>query len=1555
MVLLARKRAIIQATTSMKTDVSFWRASIRLGARLGVRREAKRHGAFGRQPPAALFRSGVVAALCHRTRSWRASTFFSTRSGTMNLCCRPTRPTAAGISQAVLCCSLSPRERVGVRGKCSPPPRVSGSWNGCLGKVQLALAACLLCHPAGANPVGGQVAQGTATFNSQGPVLTIQTSDRTRINWNSFNIGVGETTTFLQPSSSSVVWNQINDSSASQILGNLNANGYIVLQNPNGFYIGGQAVVSAHGVIMTTSTTPAPDLSSPSAWQFNAPPPTASIINFGQIRQPDGDHGGAAFLIAADIQNNGSIQAPQGQVGLFAGQQVMVSERPDGRGLSARVTLPQGSINNQGQIVADAGTIQMHAAVVNQGGLVQANSVKDVNGVIELVATDLSLGPSSSISAQGDATASAPSEGGFVVLKADRNFTDSSTSRINVSGKSAGRDGVIEIFGNGLTLPAIQSQVDNKTASQYSSGGGWLMVNPQDITLSLAPSTPSAPNPTLSLNDLGSFSKIDLFAAGHINLASSWNLPDTLDANARLTLSAGNSITLQDSSAIIGGNNWDVNMSAGPGDLTAKPASGYGIYLNGNAYVQTMNGNIDLWAANEVIVNPGQGAQSTGDPGFNGIRTLNGGSISVTAKFGDVNAGGNAQGFIMGLSQAPYYTVSPQLGGISTAAGGSVSIAAGGNVTSYLPRQNDYVNAQNDAGVGAFGPEPGNVTVTAGGNISGHYVLANGVGSVVAGGNIGSRSASGGFALSLIKGAWNVSAAGSLFIQDIRNPNGILNDSGTFASYPGYHFFDYDPYASVTLSGTAVEFTGVGAPHSIVSIPSVRIPFILPPTLIVDAGSGGFTLDNNFILFPSPYGELRITTHDGGNLQALQDPLNPQALRTISMSDSAATQWNPQPAGPFGSFLLTDHAQTPPELNNPNPVEISVSGSIRNVTLRTTKATQVTVAGDTYNFGLLGENLHPGDITYVNVAGNISYPSVYQFVNLGESITSPNTTFSASWDAIFSLMVDPNASLLVPPQYAGTHGVDLAGATRYAFDQGASHLRLVFNPTSTIQNGYDSNANPGFIYDPATGQLGYRYQMSQNVFSALDTTTIRILKLDPATGQVVVERHPDGQYYFATTTASFASPSEIEALHAESVAQSVVNSFNLSPGFQIGGPGQLNINAASIDLGSSGGIVSWGIANGNNPVNYASLAPWTPSGAEVNVKATDGITLLTSTIASIYGGDVTVNSGGAVKLSLGDFLLIPPSSQTIAYGIWTSGHSDVSVTAQQDIDVGGARIATFNGGNVFVESFTGNVNAGNGANELLLVPIIYFNSDVGRFTSGQIGNPRPFGSGIIAISPTAQWQTAGGNPLPGNITVDTPNGDIVSTLGGIQQFALNGSVAGGPTITLTAGTSPSANSPGYPGNVDLGQGGVIGGTVNISAQGSVKGLILSRQNANINAAQSFSGTLLSGGTANLSAGGTVAGTVIGIGGVNAAAGAGVSASVLGQNVSIGGGAAQSTLGTSASASTAGQSAAQQASADARERLAKDTTPQSEDPDKKKRLSPTLVKRIGRVTVILPGG
>ena len=251
-----------------------------------------------------------------------------------------------------------------------------------------------------ANPTGMTVASGSASVHQSGPQLTVAASQNAFLNWQSFNIASGETTIFNQPSASSVVWNRINDPNPSQIFGTLQANGIVVLLNSSGFYFGPNSFVSAAGLVVSTAQC-APPENSGGGWEFNGPPPLASIVNYGRINV---GQNGSAFLISDQIENHGTIEAPGGTVGLAAGQTVLLSERPDGRGMSLQVTLPQGSVDNDGKLIADAGTIALNAKVINQDGLLQANSVRNENGVIELVASGFASTsvPNSKIIARGD-------------------------------------------------------------------------------------------------------------------------------------------------------------------------------------------------------------------------------------------------------------------------------------------------------------------------------------------------------------------------------------------------------------------------------------------------------------------------------------------------------------------------------------------------------------------------------------------------------------------------------------------------------------------------------------------------------------------------------------------------------------------------------------------------------------------------------------------------------------------------------------------------------------------------------------------------------------------------------------------------------------------------------------------------------------------------------------------------------------------------------------------------------------------------------------------------
>ncbi|HEY1789091.1 MAG TPA: filamentous hemagglutinin N-terminal domain-containing protein, partial [Verrucomicrobiae bacterium] len=282
------------------------------------------------------------------------------------------------------------------------------------------LAYFLCWFQAQALPAGGVVQSGnttiTTTTGSSGfPVMNItQSSSTTLINWTGFNIGQNETVNFSQPGATSVAWNFISDSGGSTISGNLNANGLVILQDPNGFTVSGTASINTHSLIMTTAATPPGNFTASGPWTFSAPAPSAKIVNLGQITTAG--NGGSIYLIASDIENSGTISAPNGNIGLCDGQTVMLSTSPNGLGLSAQVTLPAGSVNNQGKLIADAGSIIAQAQLINQNGLIQANSAQNVNGTIELLASGtLNLNAGSTISAEGNSQAAG---GGGVTLAA---------------------------------------------------------------------------------------------------------------------------------------------------------------------------------------------------------------------------------------------------------------------------------------------------------------------------------------------------------------------------------------------------------------------------------------------------------------------------------------------------------------------------------------------------------------------------------------------------------------------------------------------------------------------------------------------------------------------------------------------------------------------------------------------------------------------------------------------------------------------------------------------------------------------------------------------------------------------------------------------------------------------------------------------------------------------------------------------------------------------------------------------------------------------------------
>ncbi|HEX5223169.1 MAG TPA: filamentous hemagglutinin N-terminal domain-containing protein, partial [Verrucomicrobiae bacterium] len=1130
------------------------------------------------------------------------------------------------------------------------------------------------------------VQSGSASAVANGNQLNITASHNAVLNWQSFNIAAGQTTTFIQPSASSIVWNRINDSNPSQLYGNLTANGVVVLMNQNGFYFGPNSFVSAAGLIVSTAPFGPVDSSAGLFWQFAGPPPSASIINYGQINV---GKGGSAFLIAERIENHGRISAPEGSIGLIAGQEVLLSERPDGRGLSATVKLPTGSVDNSGQLVADAGAIALEARVVNQGGLVQANSIRERNGIIELIASDsITLGDDSVISANGDATA--VSSGGEITIKSEGVFNDSASSQINVAGGGVGGNGgFVEV--SAPLMSSVNSRIDG---SAVAGGiGGRLLIDPLNITIGNSGSggigsgtvgsgdEPAAGTLSLNVNSaFVGFSQITLQALNNITISSGtiWDLVASTGINAPgslLKLEAGNNITIGNGASILGGDGWSVTLQAGRNfSLADAVTSGVGtISFSGTGSLETRDGNISLLAGNNITLASGH------------VRTVNGGSITATALGGSINTGTKANGF---LFLPTGYLVHSDLGGISTANGGDVTLTAGLDITSYLPVAG---GVQSDAGSGAFGELSGNVTINAGRDVSGHYVVRNGVGSITAGQNAGTASRL--LALSVVNGGWTVNAAQDVLLQEVRNPNGVFNNLGSSTS-PNRYRFDYAPDAYTILNGgNSVQLRGTALPRYTDTF-SQNLPPIYPGTLKINAGAGGVTLGNDVILFPSALGNLEITTTDGGSLVGSKS----SGLTQLIVSDSGKTQY--KAAGDFG---VADHASVPIHWNDPEPVRLNISGNMEAILLGSPKRAEINIGGNMINSRFDGQNLRDSDVTSVNVAGDVINRNIFTSVTLD---SAPN----------FALF-DPLLNLIYPPLTGSAAGV---------------------------QNQ--------FFYNAATRVLTFQGKMTGEQLQAL--LNLRIRTFD-AGGTPILDANGEP----VTKPAVFVSATALQQLYAAS--QDVPT--NPDSGYRLGGGGQFNFTARNMDLGATVGIVSQG------PRGNAALANYFTEGADINVALSGNLDMFSTRIASLNGGDITIYADGSINAGSREFT----APDTVARGIFTSGSSDVTVIARGDVNVNGSRIAAYDGGDVWVKSLEGDVDAGAGGSGAATVEKIYVDPVTRKVHTYAPTIP---GSGILATTfpPSLDPAFPRSRNTVGDILVETPRGDIIASSGGIVQIPLNG-------------------------------------------------------------------------------------------------------------------------------------------------------------------------------------
>ncbi|MCZ8406647.1 filamentous hemagglutinin N-terminal domain-containing protein [Achromobacter dolens] len=350
----------------------------------------------------------------------------------------------------------------------------------------------LVSGGAHANPTGGNVVAGGATINDRGNgTLDInQSTGKAIINWKGFSIGANETVNFRQPGSNSVTLNRVVGNDPSAIFGRLNANGNVILVNPNGVLFGKGARVDVGGLVATTANISDKDFLA-GKYKFDQPSSKANamIVNEGTISIKDS---GLAVLVAPAVRNSGVIEAKLGRVALAGAKTVTVDFHGDGLlsfdATSAVSELPKDAdgkpvsalVANNGVIRADGGTVLMTARavkgvidnVVNTDGIVSAKAVGTQNGKIVLSGGDAgTVNVAGTVEATG---VNAGERGGKVVVTGEH-VNVARGAAIDVSGAAGG--GEIALGSLGVAPDDGSAAFSGKSSTVKVAAGATLKAD----------------------------------------------------------------------------------------------------------------------------------------------------------------------------------------------------------------------------------------------------------------------------------------------------------------------------------------------------------------------------------------------------------------------------------------------------------------------------------------------------------------------------------------------------------------------------------------------------------------------------------------------------------------------------------------------------------------------------------------------------------------------------------------------------------------------------------------------------------------------------------------------------------------------------------------------------------------------------------------------------------------------------------------------------------------------------------------------------------------------
>jgi filamentous hemagglutinin family protein len=333
----------------------------------------------------------------------------------------------------------------------SAPAQSTRDFSAALAAIQAQLAAQANARtaaqaasssvPNGLTTGGLQVASGLVwqgasapTQSQSGGQTTVevdQTAAQAILNWSTYNIGKNTTVYYNQTSGTRsdgtnpwVALNRVDDPSGvpSQILGQIKADGSVYVINRNGVVFGGSSQVNVHSLVASSlditdsqflagtvnpSVTTGTVVVDPSGGGYvgtanspvfaNASGTAADIVvQPGAIIQTKAPPsvtagGGTILLLGGNVDNAGSLIAPDGQVMLAAGTSAYLYDSIDSSVRGAMVNvLNGGTVTNEagGYVSAPTGNITFAGMNLQQKGVLAASTNVNEAGSITLSAGD---------------------------------------------------------------------------------------------------------------------------------------------------------------------------------------------------------------------------------------------------------------------------------------------------------------------------------------------------------------------------------------------------------------------------------------------------------------------------------------------------------------------------------------------------------------------------------------------------------------------------------------------------------------------------------------------------------------------------------------------------------------------------------------------------------------------------------------------------------------------------------------------------------------------------------------------------------------------------------------------------------------------------------------------------------------------------------------------------------------------------------------------------------------------------------------------------------------